>query len=149
MTWLKRLLWLDFVLSLTAAWTFAMPSESAAQYGLCLDGPADPLCSLAYLQMQLFYGKSLAHSAGILAAAMSNERRTVLIVAAGVCAWCFTMPTLLTLYGFGRALLPICATMVGFGTLYAVLIARTLLERGATPPSIGPADSAAAPATPR
>ena len=121
---LKRLLWLDFVLSLSAAWYFARPDASAATYGLCVGASPDAACQLALLNMQLFYGKSLAHSVCILAAAMSREPRTVALVVAGILAWCVTMATLLLTSPFAdRMRVPAGAVSV-FAVLYTVLLVR-------------------------
>ena len=124
MTWLKRLLWLDFVLSLAAAWYFARPDESAAQYALCTEPVLTLTCQLAVLNMQLFYGKSLAHSVCILAAAMSNEARTVALIAAGICAWCVTMAVLLWTSPFAARMNVAAGAVSVFGAMYLVLLGR-------------------------
>lgn len=129
----RRLLWIDFVLSLTAAWYFFRTDASAEQYGLCTESALSITCQLATLNMRLFYGKSLAHSACILAGAISREPRTVAIVSGGVCLWCFTMATLLWTSPFAaRMRVPMGAVLV-FGVLYAVLLGRWwwLSRRGA------------------
>jgi hypothetical protein len=121
---LKRLLWVDFALSLTAAWYFARPDASAATYALCTEPTPSAACQLALLNMQLFYGKSLAHSACILAASMSREPRTVALISAGILAWCVTMATLLLTSPFAdRVHIPAGAVSV-FAVLYTILLAR-------------------------
>ena len=120
----KRLLWVDFVLSLAAAWYFFVPSASAAQYGLCTESQLSATCALAILNMQLFYGKSLAHSVCILAAALSREPRTVALVSSGVCVWCWTMAALLWRAGYAPQTQAAIGGVVLFGTLYALLLGR-------------------------
>lgn len=124
MTALKRLLWLDFILSLAAAWYFARPDESAAQYALCTEPTLTLTCQLAVLNMRLFYGKSLAHSVCILAAAMSREARTVALIAGGICAWCITMATLLWTSPFAARMHVAAGAVSVFAGLYAILLGR-------------------------
>jgi hypothetical protein len=121
---IKKLLWVDFVLSLTAAIYFVDPGASAATYGLCTDPVPSLACQLALLNMQLFYGKSLAHSACILAAALSREPRTVALITSGVFLWCITMATLLWTSPFASRMNVGAGAVTIFGVLYAVLLTR-------------------------
>ena len=120
----KRLLLLDFVLSLAAGWYFLFPHESAAQFGAC--GPEDVSvgCQLALLNMRLFFGKSLAHSTGILVGALSREPRTVAIVAGGVCLWCICMATLQLRSPFAAGTMVASTAVMVFAGLYAGLLLR-------------------------
>ena len=121
---LKRLLWLDFVLSLAAGWFFLFPQEAAAQFGACTEAELSQGCQLALLNMQLFFGKSLAHSTGILVGAMSKEPRTVAIVATGVCLWCVCMGTLQMRSPFAAGVQSSSIIVLVFAAMYATLLGR-------------------------
>lgn len=121
---IQILLKIDFVLSLAALWYFAVPEATTAQYDRCTGDAASLACQFALVNVQLFYGKSLAHSACILAGALAKEARTVALVAGGVCLWCFTMPTLLWRYGFADKTAMAIVLLLIFGCAYAVLLGR-------------------------
>lgn len=129
----KRLLMVDFVLSLAALWYFAVPEATTAQYGRCTADAASLACQFALVNVQLFYGKSLAHSACILAGALSREAKTVALVAGGVCAWCFTMPALLWRYGFAGQTSVAITMLLLFGCAYAGLLGRWWLSHKQSP----------------
>ncbi|MBI5608472.1 MAG: hypothetical protein HY902_06285 [Deltaproteobacteria bacterium] len=121
---IQRLLLVDFALSLAALYYFAVPAATTDQSDRCTTDAASAACQFALVNVQLFYGKSLAHSACILAGALAKEARTVALIAGGVCGWCFAMPALLWRYGFADRTAAAVALLLLFGCAYLALLAR-------------------------